>query len=176
MQDPILGRDAELRAIEAFLDRVDDGPALLAFEGSPGIGKTTLLRATVEGARERGMRVLSCSGAVAETRLSYVGLTDLLTDVDPGHFAALPAPQLAALDAALLRADAIPSGSSWEAVATALRSLLSALSHDGPLVLVIDDLQWLDSSTARVVEFSVRRISGQFGIAYSRRLGDSRAQ
>jgi MoxR-like ATPase len=104
MLEPVLGRDSELRAIDSFFRRLGEGPALLAFEGDPGIGKTTLLRATVKRAREDGVRVLAAAGAVAESRLSYVALTDLLSEVGPERFAALPEPQLEALDAALLRA------------------------------------------------------------------------
>ena len=132
MLEPVLGRNAELRAIDGFLERLAGGPALLALEGDPGIGKTTLLRAAIQRAREQGLQVLSCAGAVAETRLAYVALTDLLADVDPDRFEALPAPQRDALDAALLRAHALPAGSSWEAVAAAVRSLLQGLAEEAP--------------------------------------------
>ena len=170
MPDSVLGREAELRAIEGFLDRLADGPALLGFEGEPGIGKTTLLRAAVERARERDMLVLSCAGAVAETRLSYVALTDLLAEIPPEHFAALPEPQLEALDAALLRAPAPARNWSWEAVAAAVRSLLSDLCERGPVVIAIDDVQWLDRSSARVLDLCARRLAGGFGLVFTRRV------
>ena len=171
LDPPLLGRESELRAIDRFFERLGEGPALLAFEGDPGIGKTTLLRATVRRAREEGIRVLAAAGAVAESRLSYVALTDLLSEVGPERIAALPGPQLEALDAALLRAHPPSRSWSWEAVAAAVRSLMTGLLDEGPLVLVIDDIQWIDSSSARVIEFCTRRLGGEFGIVFSRRPG-----
>ena len=171
MPDPVLGRAADLLAIERFLAQTDDGPALLTFEGDPGIGKTTILRAAIERAGEQGMRVLSGAGAVAETRLSYVGLTDLLDDVDPAYVAALPAPQREALDAALLRAHTPARSSSWEAVASGVRSLLETLSAEQPVVIAIDDLQWLDRSSARVLDFCIGRLNGRVGLIVTQRPG-----
>ncbi len=171
MPDPVLGRGADLLAIERFLARLDDGPALLTFEGDPGIGKTTILRAAVERAGEQGMRVLSGAGAVAETRLSYVALTDLLDDLDPAYVAALPAPQREALDAALLRAHTPARSSSWETVASGVRSLLETLSADQPVVIAIDDLQWIDRSSARVLDFCIGRLSGRVGLVVTQRPG-----
>ena len=171
MPDPVLGREADLLAIERFLAHVDDGPALLTFEGDPGIGKTTILRAAIERAGEQGMRVLSGAGAVAETRLSYVALTDLLDDVDPAYVADLPAPQREALDAALLRAHTPARSSSWEAVASGVRSLLETLSADQPVVIAIDDLQWLDRSSARVLDFCIGRLNGRVGLVVTQRPG-----
>jgi DNA-binding CsgD family transcriptional regulator len=171
LEPRLLGRDPELRAIDSFFGRLGEGPALLGFEGHPGIGKTTLLRATVKRAREEGVRVVAAAGAVAESRLSYVALTDLLSEVGPERFAALPEPQLEALDAALLRAHPPARSWSWEAVATAVRSLLSGMLDEGPLVVVIDDIQWIDRSSARVIEFCTRRLGGAFGVVFSRRVG-----
>ena len=117
------------------------------------------------------MRVLSGAGAVAETRLSYVGLTDLLDDVDPAYVAALPAPQREALDAALLRAHTPARSSSWEAVASGVRSLLETLSAEQPVVIAIDDLQWLDRSSARVLDFCIGRLNGRVGLIVTQRPG-----
>src|SRR5262245_38959817 len=106
----VLGRASELEAIERLLDSLDQGAASLLLEGEPGIGKTTLVLAGIEMARQREMPVLSCSGASAETRLAYAGLADLLRGLEERAFDHLPGPQRKALDAALLRAKSeVPS-------------------------------------------------------------------
>jgi DNA-binding CsgD family transcriptional regulator len=169
--DSVIGRDRELTAIEEALERLGDGPAVLLFEGEPGIGKTTLARAARDCALAAGARVLACAGAVAETRLSYVALADLLADVDEQTMAALPAPQRAALDAALLRAGSSTSDADPRAVATAVLSVLERLAHDGAVVVVIDDLQWLDRSSARAIEFCARRLRTGVGLIATQRTG-----
>jgi DNA-binding CsgD family transcriptional regulator len=170
--DEVIGRAAELEAIEAFLDALDRGPAALVLEGEPGIGKTTLMRAGVATARARGARVLSCTASASETRLSYVALADLLADVDGDAVAHLPPPQRDALDAALLRADPRLADADWRAVATAARSVLARLAEDATVVVAIDDVQWLDRPSARVVEFCARRLAGPVGMIASRRTGE----
>jgi DNA-binding CsgD family transcriptional regulator len=165
----VIGRSAELEAIDRFIAALADGPAALVFEGEPGIGKTTLLRAAVDVAGQGGARVLACAPGPGETRLSYAALSDLLAGVDDGALARLAAPQRTALDAALLRSD--PGGGEVDprAVATAVLSLLEDLAQGRPLVVVIDDLQWLDQPTSRVLEFCTRRLGGRVGVLASRR-------
>ena len=76
-----LGRDDELRAIHAFLDRpAPAGMAALVLEGEAGIGKSTLWLAGVEAARERGLRVLSSRPAEVELGVAHAALGDLLED------------------------------------------------------------------------------------------------
>jgi predicted ATPase len=99
----VIGRDREVAAAEAFLDQVTAGPSCLVIEGEPGIGKTTIWRAVLDGASKRGHRVLSCVGDQAETRLSLAGLGDLLVEVSAEELAELPAPQRFALERAPLR-------------------------------------------------------------------------
>src|SRR5687768_4639101 len=77
----VLGRDDELRSLEAFLDEKPSGMAVLALEGEAGIGKSTLWSAGVEAARERGMRVLIARPAELESLVAYAGLADLLEEI-----------------------------------------------------------------------------------------------
>ena len=143
-----------------LLDSVGLGPAWLRVWGEAGIGKTTVLQAGIPDARERGYRVLTSSPAEAELRLSYSGLTDLLDNVDEATFEALSAPRRRALEAALLRRADADQESDPRAVATGLLSVMIRLSGATPLLLAIDDLQWLDEPSRRVVAFAFRRCRG----------------
>jgi DNA-binding CsgD family transcriptional regulator len=135
----------------------------LLIEGEPGIGKTTLWLAALELARDKGFLVLSARAAAAESVLAYTALADLLDGVPASAWADLPEPQRAAVDQVLLRAD---NGSSTDqrAVAAAFLSVVECLSADGPLLVAIDDLQWIDPSSMHVVAFASRRLTGPVGI------------
>jgi DNA-binding CsgD family transcriptional regulator len=150
----ILGRDAELAEIERFIASAASGPSTLVLEGAPGIGKTTLWDAGIALASRTGHRVLSCRPVEAEARLSYTALGDLL-DLE---FPALPAPQERALDAALLRDGSDGPPPDRRAVSLATLGVLRALASSGPVTVAIDDIQWLDVPSARVLSFAARRL------------------
>ena len=98
----MIGRTAELSAIERFVAASRVVGRVLVLEGEPGIGKTTLWEAAIDEARGRGLRILAARASGADAQLSFAGLTDLLEDVGESAFAALPAPQRPALDVALV--------------------------------------------------------------------------
>ena len=100
---PIVGRDAELGAVDAFLTRVQRSFAVLAIEGEAGIGKTTVWLEARRRALERGAHVLVTRPTEAEASLSYAGLTDLFDSFADEVMTALPLPQREAISAALLR-------------------------------------------------------------------------
>jgi hypothetical protein len=117
--------------------------------------------------------VLSCRAAQAESRLSFAGLGDLLAPVDPETFAGLPGPQRRALEVALLRAEAEGAAPDPRTIGTAVLSLLTALGADAPVLLALDDLQWLDRPTARAVGFSLRRLEDRpVAVLATLRLGE----
>ena len=159
----VVGRDAELRAAARFLDSLAGQPQalVLVLEGEPGIGKTTLWLAAVEQARQRGFRVLSCRPSAAEAQLSYASLADLLAHVGDPVLESLPQPQRRAIDFVLLRAEADPAVADYRATGAALLSVVERLADEMPVLLAIDDLQWLDVSSARVVEFALRRLGSR---------------
>ena len=156
----IVGRGAELAALDHLLDGVDGGPATLALWGEAGIGKSTIWQAGVAAGRERGYTVLASRPAAPEVRLSYAGLDDLLVDVDAGVIERLPGPQRRAIDAALLRQVGDQHTPDLRAVAAALLSVLNTVATAAPVLVAVDDLQWLDEPSRRVVAFAVRRCRG----------------
>jgi AAA ATPase-like protein len=129
--------------------------------GEAGVGKTTLWEAGVELAREGGVRVLVARPSGAETRLSFAALIDLAEGIDLGALAGVPGPQRSALEVALLRAE--PSGGPPEphAIALGFLNVLRALAVDGPLVLAVDDIPWLDSPSADALVFAARRLQDE---------------
>ena len=69
MAGDVIGRESELAILHSFLDSIPTGPSALLLSGDPGIGKTTVWKEGLHGARERGYRTLSCGPVEAETRL-----------------------------------------------------------------------------------------------------------
>ena len=169
-ENPILGRAAELKALSTFLDSLDHGPAMLVLEGEPGLGKTTLWREGLEAAERRSFRVLECRAVQAEAQLAFTSLSDLLADVPEVTFEELPVPQRRALEVALLRAEPDDDESFPRAVALGFLGVLAALARSGPLVVGIDDVQWLDPASLRALAFAVRRVRNErIGVLLTRR-------
>lgn len=160
----MVSRDAECAAVARFLDAATREPSSLLIEGEAGIGKTTIWLAGVEQARERDFHVLATRPAQTESVLSYVALADLLSRVDATVLNSLPHPQRLALDRVLLRGDAGDAPTDPRAVAAAFLSVIETLAEVGPVLIGIDDLQWLDPSSAAAVAFAARRLSGAVGV------------
>ena len=158
MATEIIGREEELAELRRFLDAVDRVPAAFVMEGEPGIGKTVLWTAGVELAQARDLRVLTAIPATAETRLSFAALADLLRPVLANVLDNLPSPQRRALEVALLLRDAEGPPPDHRAVAFAFTSAVRALAREGPVVVAVDDIQWLDGPSAFMVEFALRRL------------------
>lgn len=171
----IVGRDAERASVRTFLDEPRAGFAALLLEGDVGIGKTTIWQEAVRLARERPCRLLVSRPAENEPRTAYSGLIDLFGTVVDEAAADLPSPQRRALNVALLREpadDPVEGG----AVAVALTGVLRTLARGGPIVIAIDDLQWLDTPTWRVLRFALRRQETQpIAIIAAQRVGSRAA-
>jgi DNA-binding CsgD family transcriptional regulator len=162
----VLGRDAELNAIEAWLRRgtasaagYDNAGSVLVIEGEPGIGKTTLWTDATHRARNLGWLVLSCRPVRSDAGMPHVALADLLRPVPDQAFSSLPRPQLRALRVALLREEAGEGDLDPRAVGTALTNLLGTVAGDRSLMLAADDAQWLDPASARALAFALRRLA-----------------
>ncbi len=161
MSASIIGRDAELGAGVWVLDAVADGPVAFLLEGDAGIGKTTIWRETLEAAEARGYTVLGATPAHSETRLSFAAVGDLLAGVSAHVLAVLPGIQRRSLEAALLRGDPTGSAPDPRAIGAAFLSILSELARCSPVVVAVDDVQWIDRASARILEFGVRRLGAQ---------------
>lgn len=161
MDTGIVGRDRALAATAAFLDEIPAGSRALILEGDAGIGKTVLWRAGVGDAARAGYRVLEAVAEPVEARMSFVSLADLLDDCYDAVADGLPTLQRDALDHALLRrSDSTPRDPDNRMIGTALRSALVALARTAPVVIAIDDAQWLDDASAEALAFAARRLGG----------------
>ncbi len=170
--DRIVGRADELRGIAAFLDRIPIGPRGLLLEGDAGVGKTTLWRAASDAARQRGITVLSSRAVESESQLSFTSMADVLDPHLDELLPALPHPQRVALEVALLRREPQQLGPDPRAVSVATGSALRMLAEGSPVVISIDDLQWVDPSSARVFSYACRRLGqAPIGMIGARRSG-----
>jgi DNA-binding CsgD family transcriptional regulator len=161
MAPMVLGRRAELEQLTAMLDAVMAGPRAAVVEGPAGIGKTTMWRAACSAARHRSFTVLAARATQTEATLPFAGLIDLLKVVPEARLAELPAPQRRALEVALLRREPGEIGVEQLAVSLATLHLLRAVAVERPVVVAIDDLQWLDRATAQVLAFALRRLDDE---------------
>ena len=147
--------------VDALVGALAQGPAALTIAGEAGIGKSILWLAAVERARTApAPLVLTAHVAEAEAELPYVALTDLLAAVAPPHLAHLPAPQAHALAAALLLEppeDEPPGATDPRTLGTAVLAVLRRLSAAAPLLIALDDVQWLDHASAAALTFCLRR-------------------
>jgi DNA-binding CsgD family transcriptional regulator len=161
MDGSVIARQAELAAVDDFLDRLAPGPRAVLLEGEAGIGKTRVWREGVERARARELRVLTTRPGGAEVQLAFAGLTDLLRDVLDEALPALPPPQRRALSIALLLEEASGATPDDRAVAAAFLAALRSMAASGPVVLAVDDVQWLDAASMRALGFAFRRLDDE---------------
>src|ERR671911_1462230 len=160
MAGDVIGREPELEILDRFLDALRAGPGALLLSGDAGIWKTTVWKEGVEGALQKSYRLLSCRAVEAETRLSYAALGDLLESVLEETLPALPEPQRRALEVALLRAPSSGARANQRAVSLAVLGCLRSVASTTPVVAAIDDIQWMDLPSIRVLQFVVRRLKG----------------
>ncbi|ORA34447.1 AAA family ATPase [Mycobacterium aquaticum] len=154
------GSPTEAELVTEFLDARDAGPTAILLEGEAGIGKTTMMLAAVDHARERGFRVLLAQSAAMESMLAYAALADLLADVEPAVLDTLPVPQRRAVDRIMLRTNDDGAATDPRAVSAAVLSVITRLAARSPLLVAIDDMQWLDQSSAHAIAFAARRLVG----------------
>ncbi|QFZ20309.1 AAA family ATPase [Saccharothrix syringae] len=159
----LVGRENELAAAADVLARAERCTARLVLSGEAGIGKSAVWERVLRDAAARGWAVLSCRPVESEARLAFGGLVDLLDRVPDDALTGLPEPQRAALEVALLRrrADDGAGGGAGDprAVCLAALNVVRALAARTPVVLAVDDAQWLDEASARVLEYVLRRLA-----------------
>jgi hypothetical protein len=153
----LIGRDKDLQILRTFLKSAGSGGASLLLAGAAGIGKTVLLDAAAEEAVGLGMAVLRARGAEIESEIDGAGLDQLLT---PLHdFVPRPRADLRhALDMVLGRGSR--RSVNRLTVASAVLDVLRERAAVRPLIILIDDLQWVDQASAVVLGMVARRLAG----------------
>ena len=160
-QRVIIGRDHELEQLEALVRDLGSGPSVLLLEGEAGIGKTTVWEAGLDAVGAGGARVLAARAAQAEMPLAFTSVADLLSEALDELLPRLPEPQRDALSVALLRATPAGRPPDARAVATAFLGSLRALAEERPVVVAVDDVQWLDPPSAATLAFALRRLGDE---------------
>lgn len=153
----LVGRATEQETLARLLAsaRLGRGGALVV-SGEPGVGKSALLADALDGAgADGGVRVLGTTPAETEQDLAFAVLHALLRPA-LGLLDDIPAPQAAELGAALSLRHG--SGRDRFAIGAATLSLLSRFAEDGPVVLVLDDVQWADRPSVDALAFAARRL------------------
>ncbi len=151
----LVEREQEFAILDALVDGLGEGGGAVLFRGEAGIGKSVLLQRARRRAASQGARALVTVGVESEAEFAFGGLHQLLRPV-VGAAAHLPDSQRQALEAALgLGAD---SRQDPYLVAVAAFRLVCEVADSTPLVLIVDDAQWLDRSTLGVIAFIARRL------------------
>lgn len=164
--DELRGRDHELGVTAHLIDRVlsADGAAL-TFVGPPGIGKTALLRQAAREARGRGVTVIELVGHPAERDVDWAGVTQLVSPLVKSIDRLDDHPR-----SALRRAMRLESGAPIDPVVVAMAVLLVLGMDDRPVLVLVDDLHWIDASSANVLGFVARRLGATpIGLLATRR-------
>src|SRR5215472_16980188 len=167
-QAAVIGREREIAVMSAFLDPMPRGPRALLVEGEAGIGKSTVWFESVRLAEAHGYWVLRARPAESEARLSYAALADVVGPAFDEARAQLPHPQEDALAAALLRVTSSEPADP-RTVATAVVGVFTQLGSEQPVLVAIDDVQWVDLASRRALEFAVRRLPAQLRLLVTRR-------
>src|SRR5262245_132049 len=152
----LIGRETESRALSERIDASQDrGGGALVIRGAPGIGKTSLLEVARAHALATGLEVLGTTGVQSETQLPFAGLHHLLKpvlcDIDrlPESYGKALRSAFGLIDEPVI---------SHHQVAMATLQLLGESAERSPLLVLVDDAQWLDSSTVGAVAFVARRL------------------
>jgi DNA-binding CsgD family transcriptional regulator len=161
MAGEIIGRREELVAIGVLLDALPGGGQALLLEGDAGIGKSALWHEGLRLARDRGVRVLTARAARSETQVAFASVGDLIAPVLEVTLPRLAPVQRHALEVALLLQESDGRPPDTRLLGLALLSAVHALAQEEPLLLALDDVQWVDASSADVLRFALRRLEGE---------------
>ncbi|MGW1816647.1 AAA family ATPase [Streptomyces sp. NPDC002125] len=155
----VVGRETETADIVRRAGAGRSHSDVLIVTGDPGAGKSTLLGLAADRARGSGGRVLRTVGSESETHLGFAGLHQMLRPV-LSEAEGLPSRQRSALRAVLGIEEC---GETPDAmlVGLAVLTLLSDLAETAPLLVVVDDAQWIDRGSLDVLAFVARRMDSE---------------
>jgi hypothetical protein len=154
----LIGREPEIQQLRLFTSRLTQGAGeALLLSGDPGVGKTSLLDQAAGIAAASGIRLLRATGAQFEADISFAALHQLLRPcfTELPHLSPLHA---RALNVALGLGEGPPPAQLL--VASAVLALLQQIAKEQPLLLIVDDLPWLDRASALVLGMVARRLAG----------------
>jgi AAA ATPase domain len=151
-------RAAEWQRIREFAGGIPvrQQPALLVVSGEAGAGKSTLWRAGIAAAAQAGCRVLRSEPSATDTDASFAGLSDLLSGVLPEVAVGIPGPQREVLEVALLLRPAGARPQVAPAVGLAVLAALRSCLDAGPVLIAVDDVQWLDAGSLDAYQLASR--------------------
>jgi DNA-binding CsgD family transcriptional regulator len=154
----LVGREDELARLEEFIHDLSGGAAGVVICGEAGIGKTALWRSAVDLAEAAGVRVLVTRCGEAEMPLGLVGVGDLIETAFAEVAGELAEPQRRAL-AVVVGLEAPPDATpDPTALPRAFLACLRTLAGRSPVLVAIDDVQWLDAPSMRILAFAARRL------------------
>ena len=152
----IVGRDHERRLLRGVVESLKVGGGAVVVQGEPGMGKSSLLQVVADYASHQGVSAHMLRGTESEAVLPFAAITDLLWPLRE-HLTTLPAIQRQALEVCLALSTGPPHGPL--AVCAGTLGVLTAAADQRPLVVLVDDLQWLDAESAQILLFVARRLA-----------------
>jgi DNA-binding CsgD family transcriptional regulator len=153
----LIGRDNEIEALTEVVSTTPGSGSAILFVGEPGVGKTALLDVAAQEAADAGRFVVRVTGAEFEADIGYSALTQAVLPLKP--FVDRLAPfHRTALSIALGAAEGDPP--ERLVVSAAVLRLFQLAGEERPVVLIVDDLQWVDRASAEVFFFVARRVHG----------------
>ncbi|MGI5135661.1 AAA family ATPase [Streptomyces sp. CA-106110] len=153
----LVGRQREIEVLAGLLGRTPPRGAVLLVLGEPGIGQSSLLHEAETVGRSRGFRVLSMVGVESEAAFPFPGLHQMMLPV-LDEVPLLPERERDALLGAFGMAEGPPPEPFL--IALAVVDLLALVAADGPVLVLVDDVQWLDPQSHQVLTFVGRRVAG----------------
>jgi DNA-binding CsgD family transcriptional regulator len=167
----LVGRDGDIAVVRAFVDDAARDGGSLVVAGEAGVGKTALIEAAAVYAAASGLRLLRATGAQFEANVSFAALHQLLFPLLDSDLSRLSEEQHAALRSAFgLHGRAAPDRL---ALSHAALELLTQAAASTPILIVVDDLPWLDQASGMVLMFIARRTAGtRLGLLAAARTGE----
>jgi DNA-binding CsgD family transcriptional regulator len=158
--DSLIGRAGELEVLRGLVTELNRGASATVFvEGEAGIGKTRLLTALIDVARESGVTVFRGEAHALERTRPFGALVEAL-DLRGGS----RDPRRAAIGRLLVEGEDAPgstapgTGHLQFRAADEIIDLLELLSDHGPVLLALEDVHWADSSTLLALRWMSRRL------------------